>query len=68
VEDYTIRSVTGGAEAMGEVTVSVSCNGRIIRGRGVSTDIIEASAKAFLDALNRLAIQQDNHKEREPTV
>ena len=68
VEDYTIRGVTGGAEAMGEVTVNVSCNGRISRGRGISTDIIEASAKAFLDALNRLAIQQDSHKEREPTV
>ena len=68
VEDYTIRGVTGGAEAMGEVTVNVSCHGRVTRGRGASTDIIEASAKAFLDALNRLALQQTAHKEREPTV
>ena len=68
VEEYTIRSVTSGAEAMGEVTVNVSCDGRTTKGRGVSTDVIEASAKAFLDALNRLAIQQDIHKEREPTV
>ncbi len=68
VEDYTIRGVTGGAEAMGEVMVNVSRQGRVTRGRGVSTDIIEASAKAFLDALNRLALQQDNHKEREPTI
>ena len=68
IENYSIRSVTSGAEAMGEVTVNVSSDGRTTKGRGVSTDVIEASAKAFLDALNRLAIQQGIHKEREPTV
>jgi 2-isopropylmalate synthase len=57
VEEYSIHAVTGGSQAMGEVTVQVSENGKIIRGRGVSTDVIEASAKAYIDALNRLAIR-----------
>ena len=57
VEDYTIHGVTGGSQAMGEVTVRVTQNGKEVKGRGVSTDIIEASAKAYVDALNRLAIR-----------
>ncbi|MCZ6635975.1 MAG: 2-isopropylmalate synthase [bacterium] len=66
VEEYNIRAITSGAEALGEVTVKVSEDGHQVTGRGVSTDIIEASAKAFLDALNRLAIWQE--KERDQTV
>jgi 2-isopropylmalate synthase len=52
---YEIRAVTSGTEAMGEVTVHVEQGDRKIMGRGASTDIIEASAKAFLDGLNKLA-------------
>jgi 2-isopropylmalate synthase len=55
VEEYAIRAVTSGSQAMGEVTVQVSERGRTFTGRGASTDIIEASAKAYIDALNRLA-------------
>jgi 2-isopropylmalate synthase len=51
---YDIRAVTGGTEAMGEVTVHLECGGRRVMGRGASTDIIEASAKAYVDGLNRL--------------
>jgi 2-isopropylmalate synthase len=51
---YDIRAITGGTEAMGEVTVHVELNGRRAMGRGASTDIIEASAKAYVDGLNRL--------------
>ena len=39
---------------MGEVTVQLEIENRRVMGRGVSTDIIEASAKAYVDALNRL--------------
>jgi 2-isopropylmalate synthase len=46
--------VTGGKEALGEATVRISDNGKIYIGRGVSTDIIEASAKAYVDAINRM--------------
>ena len=51
---YDIRSVTEGTEAMGEVTVHLEVRGRRVMGRGASTDIIEASAKAYVDGLNRL--------------
>ncbi len=51
---YEIRAITGGTEAMGEVTVHLERNGRRTLGRGASTDIIEASAKAYVDGLNRL--------------
>jgi len=52
---YEIRAVTSGTEALGEVTMQVQDAGRKVLGRGVSTDVIEASAKAYIDALNKLA-------------
>jgi 2-isopropylmalate synthase len=56
--DYQLRAVTGGKEAQGEVTVEVDLGGRKIRARGLSTDIVEASGRAYLAAVNRaLSIQ-----------
>jgi 2-isopropylmalate synthase len=55
LERYEIRAVTSGTEAMGEVTVQLEASGRRVVGRGASTDVIEASAKAYIDGLNRLA-------------
>jgi 2-isopropylmalate synthase len=52
--DYRIRAVTKGKEALGEVNVELEHSGRKIRGRGLSTDILEASARAYLAAINRL--------------
>jgi 2-isopropylmalate synthase len=52
--DYRIRAVTKGKEALGEVQVELEHSGRKIRGRGLSTDILEASALAYLAAINRL--------------
>ncbi len=52
---YEIRAVTSGTEALGEVTVQLDDKGRKVMGRGASTDVIEASAKAFIDGLNKLA-------------
>jgi 2-isopropylmalate synthase len=40
---------------MGEVTVQLEADGRRVAGRGASTDVIEASAKAYIDGLNKLA-------------
>jgi 2-isopropylmalate synthase len=51
---YDIRAVTSGTEAMGEVSVQLEVGGKRIVGRGASTDVIEASAKAYVDGLNRL--------------
>ena len=55
LERYEIRAVTSGTEAMGEVTVQLEEAGRKVVGRGASTDVIEASAKAYIDGLNKLA-------------
>lgn len=53
--DYRIEAVTSGKDAIGEVSVKVEANKKVAIGRGSSTDIIEASAKAFLNAVNKLA-------------
>jgi 2-isopropylmalate synthase len=55
LERYEIRAVTSGTEAMGEVTVQLVDGERKVLGRAASTDVIEASARAFLDGLNKLA-------------
>jgi 2-isopropylmalate synthase len=52
---YEIRAVTSGTEALGEVTVHLQAGGRKVTGRGASTDVVEASAKAYVDGLNKLA-------------
>jgi len=54
-KDFQVHSVTVGKDAQGEVLVEVEHEGRTYRGRGVSTDSVEASAKAFLNAVNRIA-------------
>jgi len=57
--DFSVKSVTGGTDAMGEVHVRVAdAQERVFSGRGSSTDIIDASAKAYLQAINRLAYRQ----------
>lgn len=53
--DYIVKSVTGGTDALGEVTVKLEAkNGEIYTGRGASLDIVEASAKAYVNAINKL--------------
>jgi len=49
-----VKSVTAGIDAIGEVTVRIESDGRRYTGRGAHTDIIVASARAYLNALNRL--------------
>lgn len=57
---YSVNNITTGTDAQGEVTVRLSKNGRIVNGQGADTDIVIASAKAYLNALNRL----ENRTER----
>lgn len=54
LESYSVRSITSGQEALGEVTVKIKKEGKVFNGRGFSTDIIEASAKALIQAMNHL--------------
>jgi 2-isopropylmalate synthase len=63
LENYAIRAVTSGKEALGEATVRIRDDGRTFIGRGVSTDIIEASAKAYVDAINRMVAAQSGAAE-----
>jgi 2-isopropylmalate synthase len=53
VDDYRLRSITKGGDAQGEVSIRAHINGRAIGGKGLSTDIVLASAQAWLDAVNR---------------
>jgi 2-isopropylmalate synthase len=55
---YNVGSITGGTDAQGEVTVRVSEGDHTVVGKGASTDIIVASAKAYIHALNRLNNKQ----------
>jgi len=57
--DYSIQAVTKGKDALGEVTVRVRSKGKEAIGKSASTDIIEASAKAYLNAINKL-IHKEN--------
>jgi len=51
---YSVNAVTQGTESQGEVTVRLSRGGRIVNGVGADTDIVVASAKAYLAAVNKL--------------
>ncbi len=56
--DYSIKAVTQGKDALGDVTVKVAIEGETMIGRGASTDIIEASAKAYINAINKFVAQR----------
>jgi 2-isopropylmalate synthase len=52
VRQYTVSAVTEGGDALGEVTVMLRAHGRLASGQGVATDILEASARAYVRALS----------------
>ncbi|MDR3588613.1 MAG: 2-isopropylmalate synthase [Negativicutes bacterium] len=54
LKDYQIKAVTSGQDALGEATVWVEQDGRVFSGRGLSTDVIEASARAYVSAINKM--------------
>ena len=54
LKEFTIGSITEGTDAIGDVTIRIEKGGRVYTGRGSSTDILVASAKAYLNALNKL--------------
>ena len=51
---YSVNNITSGTDAQGEVTVRLAKGGRIVNGQGADTDIVIASAKAYINALNKL--------------
>ncbi|MCK8824392.1 2-isopropylmalate synthase [Fuchsiella alkaliacetigena] len=57
LDDYAIDAITSGKDALGEVTIKLKYRDRLFIGRGVSVDIIEASAKAYLNAVNKIVYE-----------
>jgi 2-isopropylmalate synthase len=54
VLDFNVSSVTGGGDALGDVVIQLDVDGLQASGRGVATDVVEASARAYLAAVNRI--------------
>jgi len=56
---FSVNNITAGTDSQGEVTVRLQKDGRIVNGLGADMDIITASAKAYVNALNRLYFLSD---------
>lgn len=54
---YKVNAITGGTDAQGEVSVTIEDDGKTVTGRGTDLDIVVASAKAFISALNRMSLK-----------
>ncbi len=54
--DYIVHAVTAGTDALGEVTVRIKKDGRIYTGHGANTDVLVASAEAYLNAINKFLL------------
>jgi 2-isopropylmalate synthase len=65
---FNVSSVTGGVDALGDVVVQLEDDGIKVSGRGVSTDVVEASARAYLAAVNRLLRIRARNEERHAEI
>ncbi len=59
LDDFQIQSITEGREAMGQTMVKLRHEGKVYSGRGISTDIVGASIRAYLSALNKIVYEED---------
>jgi 2-isopropylmalate synthase len=66
--NFQVSSVTGGSDALGAVTVTVEAEGRKVTGRGVATDVVEASARAYLNAVNKIVRLRGSQMREETSV
>ena len=66
--DFKVSSVTGGGDALGDVVALLEADGHKASGRGVATDIVEASARAYLSAVNKIVRLQARNETRERVV
>lgn len=64
LELYELGAITGGSSSQAETMVKISMNGRRWNGRGVSTDVIESSIKAYLAAVNAMLYEREERKEK----
>jgi len=58
LDDFQIQSITEGREAMGETVVKLRSGGKLYSGRGISTDIIGASIRAYVNAVNKIVYEE----------
>src|SRR6478735_6397746 len=68
VSNFQVASVTGGSDALGSVAITVESDGRKVTGRGVATDVVEASARAYLNAVNKLVRLKERGDVRDESV
>jgi 2-isopropylmalate synthase len=66
LKDFQVSSVTGGGDALGAVVVQLATEGRDVTGRGVATDVVEAAARAYLNAVNKIVRLRDRPDPRMP--
>jgi 2-isopropylmalate synthase len=59
--DFNVNAVTGGVDALGDVIIQVVADGIRVSGRGVSTDVVEAAARAYLNAVNKVVRIRSRH-------
>ena len=59
LDDFQIQAVTEGREAMGQTVVKLRSGGKLYSGRGISTDIVGASIRAYLSALNKIVYEEE---------
>lgn len=60
LDDWQMQSVTEGQEAMGEAVIKLMSDGKVYSGRGISTDIVGSSIRAFVNALNKIVYEEQN--------
>jgi 2-isopropylmalate synthase len=69
ITDFHVSSVTQGGDALGDVVIQLDADGTRASGRGVATDVVEASARAYLAAVNKVVrLQERPHQVRERVV
>jgi 2-isopropylmalate synthase len=68
VGNFQVSSVTGGSDALGAVAITVEAEGRKVTGRGVATDVVEASARAYLNAVNKIVRLKERGDARDESV
>src|SRR5262245_32880346 len=68
LERYVVKAITGGTDAQGEVSCLVKEDGRTVTGQGSHTDIIQASALAYVNALNKLEYRRQYRQQRQAEV
>ena len=59
LDDFQIQAVTEGREAMGQTVVKLRSSGKVYSGRGISTDIVGASIRAYINALNKIVYEEE---------